>query len=277
MNTKLWLSAASIVALTAGAVSAQSVFTGTDQATDRNEDLRDDIEDDFDRDLDAFGNTGRATGFSGSLAFRSSIASGNTDSADVGLGTDFGYYDGLNGYELQLNYAYAEDDGDTTEESLFYDFEYKRDFGDRWYGFAKVQGTVDEFSAYESDTFVGLGAGYRVISTSEVEWTVQAGPGYRVASFDDFLDEVDDIDEAAFSMSSNYSNRINEQLVLTNDTDIITSESDTAVINELGLNMSMTDTLALRTELNTEYHSEPQSGFDDYDNTWGVSLVYSFN
>jgi putative salt-induced outer membrane protein len=91
------------------------------------------------------------------------------------------------------------------------------------------------------------------------------------------LNAVSDLNEGALSLSSNYSNQINETLAITNDTDIIGSESDTVVYNDLGFNVSMTETLALRTSLVTEYHTDPAPGKDDTDNALGVSLVYNFN
>ncbi len=39
----------------------------------------------------------------------------------------------------------------------------------------------------------------------------------------------------------------------------------------------MTDQLALRTSLLTEYRTDPLPGFKDTDNTLGVSVVYTFN
>jgi putative salt-induced outer membrane protein len=39
----------------------------------------------------------------------------------------------------------------------------------------------------------------------------------------------------------------------------------------------MTDALALRTSVLTEYHTDPEPGFKSTDNTFGVSVVYSFN
>ena len=272
-STLVILTATSVLAVTP--VIAQTAFSNTDVAENRNEDLQEDIEDDFERDLDRFGNEGRELGFDGSVSLRGTASSGNTDTVDLGFGANLGYFDGINGYGLQLNYTHSEDDGSVTEESLFYDLEYNRTFSPRFYGFAKVQGSVDEFSAYETDTFVGFGVGYRIYNTPDLQWSVQAGPGYRVADINSPLSS--DINEAALSISSNYLNRLNETTFVTNDTDIVTSESDTVVLNELGLNVAMTNTLALRTSLATEYHTDPQPGFDDTDNTFGVSLVYTFN
>ena len=65
--------------------------------------------------------------------------------------------------------------------------------------------------------------------------------------------------------------------MLTNDTDLITSESDTVIYNDLAVSVSVTDTLALRTSLLTEYHTDPEPGFKDTDNSLGISMVYNLN
>lgn len=264
-----------IALLSASAVSAQSLVGSGSVAADRNEDLIEAIEDDAERELDRFGNEGRPQGFDGSVAVRGIASSGNTDSLDIGIGSDLNYVWGPNGIELQLNYAYGEDDGEKTEESLFYGLEYTRDFTPLVFGFAKVQGSVDEFSDYETDTFASFGVGYRVFNDPNRQWSVQGGPGYRFADISDVT--RGDIDEGAFGISSDYAHKLSDTIFVTNDTDVIWSESDTVVFNDLALNVSMTDTLALRTSILTEYHSDVPNGFDHYDNTYGVSLVYSFN
>lgn len=265
--------AGTLLVLAAGSVSAQEIFDTAGDAQDRNTALNEAIADDFERSTTQFGNEGRKLGFDGSVAMQANATSGNSDTASVGIGANFGYYDGTNGYDFQLSYQYSEDEGETSEDSLLYDFEYTRDFGAATYGFAKLTGTVDSFPLETSDTFLGFGLGYRVIDTASTQWSLQAGPGYRVAD----LGGVGDLDEGALSVSSNYYQQISDTLALTNDTDIIASEGDTVLYNDLGVNVSMTDTLALRTSVVTEYHTDPAAGLDDTDNTFGVSLVYSFD
>lgn len=269
-QTSLLLTTAALVAF-GSIASAQTL--GNSAVDDRIEALNDSITDDFSRDEGPFGNEGRALGFNGSLALQSSATSGNTDTMSLGLGANFGYYDGANGYELQLSYQYAEDAGVVSEDSLLYDLEYTRDFASNYYGFAKLQGTVDSLPADTSDNFLGLGVGYKIYDTRDMQWSVQAGVGYRVAD----LNGTSDLDEGAITVSSNYYNQINETLAFTNDTDIIASDGDTVVYNDLGVNVAMTETLALRTSLVTEYHTDPAPGLKDTDNTFGVSLVYNFN
>lgn len=276
MSKFLKLATVSTLALMIAAPSfAQSLVGGASVAADRNEDLMDDIEDDADRDLDRFGNEGRPQGYTGSVALRGIANSGNTDSTDIGIGADLNYVQGVNGYELQLSYTYGEDDGSKNEESLFYGFEYTRDFSPVVFGFAKLQGSVDKFSSFENDTFASVGAGYRIYNDADRQWSVQAGPGYRFAKLSDIASA--DVSEGAFGLSSDYAQKLSETVYLTNDTDIITSSSDTVAYNDFAVSVSMTDTLALRTSILTEYHTDPEPGFKSTDNTFGLSLVYSFN
>ena len=267
---------AAIAAIVASSASAQTLIGRDTVAGDRNEDLIEAIEDDAERELDRFGNEGRPQGFTGSVALRGIVQSGNTDSTNIGIGSDMNYVFGPNGIELQLNYAYSDDDDSDAEESLFYGLEYTRDLNPDVFGFAKVQGSADSATdaQYETDTFVSFGAGYRVFNEADRQWSVQAGPGYRFAELNDITDG--DVSEGAFGVSSDYAQKLSDTVFVTNDTDVIWSESDTAVFNDLALNVSMTETLALRTSILTEFHTEAGTA-EDTDNTFGVSLVYSFN
>lgn len=261
--------AASLMTTTAMAQTA----LGTSAAEDQIEDLNEAIADDFARDREAFGNQGRPTGFTGNVALSATATSGNSDTTSIGLGTDLGYYDGTNGYQLQLSYQYADSQGTVTEDSLLYDLEYTRDFNPNYFGFAKLQGSVDSFPLDTSDNYLGLGVGYRVYNSYDRQWTVSAGLGYRVAD----LNSLSDFNEPAVSVSSDYFTRLNQNVSFSMDTDIISSESDTVIFNDAGFNVSVSNDLALRTSLVTEYHTDPDVGSDDTDNALGLSLVYNLN
>lgn len=265
-----------IAAMSATAASAQTLIGRDTVAEDRNEDLIEAIEDDAERTLDRFGNEGRPQGFNGSFALRGIAESGNNESVNLGIGSDINYVWGQNGIELQLNYAYTDDDDSDPEESLYYGLEYTRDFNPVTFGFAKVQGSVDSATdaQFETDTFVSFGAGYRIFNEADRQWSVQAGPGYRFAELNDVT--KGDVSEGAFGLSSDFAQKLTETVALTADTDVIWSESDTVVFNDLAISVAMTDALSLRTSLLTEYHTEPGTA-KHTDNTFGVSLVYSFN
>ena len=108
---KFGVSALALVAMLAATSATAQDLIGRDSiAADRNEDLIEAIEDDAERDLDRFGNEGRPQGFTGSVAMRAIAQTGNSESTDVGIGSDLNYVWGPNGVELQLNYAYSDDD-----------------------------------------------------------------------------------------------------------------------------------------------------------------------
>ena len=266
--------AAAFASFVAGAATAQTTaFGNQNRVTDAIDAIEEDVQDSFDRDVRTFGNEGRTLGFTGSISARATATDGNTDTADIGIGARVGYFDGVNGNDVTLAYTYSADNSDATENSVLAGYDYTREFGSNVYGFGKAMVAYDEFGSFERDAFLGAGVGYRIFNTAALQWSVQAGPGYRVAK-----DAAGtEIEEFAFSVSSDYLTRFSDTVFLTNDTDVLASESDTYVTNELGLNVSMTDALALRTSILTEYRSNPQPGFENTDNTFGVAVVYSFN
>ena len=276
MTTKLstLLLSASAAAMIAGAAAAQNTaFDNADAAADRFEDLSEDIDDDFNPEIEPFGNDGRALGFYGSIAARATATSGNTENFDVGIGANFGTFDGTNGHDVTISYAYGEEDGDASQDSLLASYQYTRSFTDRFFGFAKGQVASDEFASVSSDTFVGFGAGYRVIDGDTLSWSLQGGPGYRTAE----LSDGTEIEEEAVSVSSDLFVQITPDVFFTMGTDILTSDFDTFVTNDAGVTVAMTDALSLRSSVVTEYHTDPLPGFENTDNTVGMSLIYSFN
>jgi len=270
-NTTLLLTVATTALLGTSAMAQTAL--GDSAAEDRISDLNERIADDFERDVPQYGNEGRALGYTGAIALQANATAGNTDTSSIGIGANMGFYDGMNGIDLQFSYQRSENEGTVDEDSLLYDLQYTRDFASSYYGFAKLQGTVDSLPFDTADNYLGLGVGYRVFDTAAVQWTVQAGGGYRVAD----LNGLDDFKEPAISLSSGYYNQVADNLAVTMDTDVIASDSDPVVFNDLGLNVSITDTLALRTSIVTEYHTDPAPGLESTDNNFGVSLVYNFN
>ncbi|ADO43455.1 DUF481 domain-containing protein [Ketogulonicigenium vulgare] len=273
MQTRNIFVIAAIAAVTAAGAQAQtSAFANQDRIDDTIEDLRDDIADDFDRDVDAFGNEGRALGFTGSLAARANVATGNSESTDVGVGGNFGYFDGINGHAVALSYAYSEDSDAAETNRLMLSYDYTRELSSSIYAYGKGIYIDDKFGSYTKDTFVGAGLGYRIFNDPAIQWSIAAGPGFRWADVED----GSSIEEVAVSISSDYYYRLSETLAFTNDTDVIWSESDTYITNDLGLTVSMTDSLALRGSIFTQYHTDPLPGYSSTDNTYGLSVVYSF-
>jgi len=253
-----------------------TVFNSVDAVGDNVEAIEERIQDEFDDALNSrnFGRGAGMNGAYGSVSATANATSGNSDTKDFGVGARLGFGDGINGHDFALSYNYSEDEDDTTANSLAAAYDYTRMFNENLYGYGQIRTKYDEFSSYETDSFVGIGLGYRIVNTNDVSWSLQAGPGYRYAEVADGSLE-DDIDEVAGSVSSKFFYDIGNGMFFTNDTDIIASDTDTSVTNDLAFNVALNGPLAMRTSLLTEFNSDPLAGFKHTDNTLGVSLVYS--
>lgn len=277
-KTVFVLAATTVTVFASASAQAQSTaFENQDAAESAVEGLEEQIAEDRDRDLEAFGNNGRRLGSYGSLSARATTTSDDgDDTTDLGIGLRYGNYDGVNGYDLSLSYNYGEADDEETQNNLLAGFDYRRDLSSNLFAFGKLDvafdGLADEVGDYETDTFIGAGLGYRIFNDAQRQWSVQAGPGFRVAK----LVDEDEVREAAASISSNYFQSLSETSYITNDTDIIASEESVLVSNELALSVSMTSALALRTSLTTAFNDATDDGLGDARNTLGVSVVYNF-
>lgn len=257
------------------AVAQVSTFDNRDAAADALDDLDEAIEDAAERDIGAFGTEGRQPGTYGSVALR---ATATSDETDISAGLRWGTFDGVNGFDMSFAYAYSlDDDGDATDNTLLAGLDYRRNFGSALFGYAQADIAIDRLTTaagdYKQDYFVGAGLGYRIYNTNDFQWSVQAGPGYRYAE----VVGGADVDEVAGSLSNNIFYSLTDTIYVTNDTDVIYSESATTVGNDFAVNVAISETLALRTSYSTDFNDATDDSFGDAANTFGLSVVYNFN
>lgn len=278
MKTNLFI-AAIVAGLTATAAVAQTTtFDNVGAAADSVDDLQEAILEDQNRDLTRFGTEGREIGQFGSIALRYTSTSNNGDTSnDLGVGLRYGTFDGVNGIDFTAAYVFSEDNGTITDNRLLAGADYRRNLSDTLFAYGQLDTVIDRLADnpgdFTNDTFVGAGLGYRIFNTRTAQWSVQAGPGYRYAE----VVGSDDITEVAASVSSNVFYSLSDTVFLTNDTNVIYSESSTVIGNDLAVNVALTDTLALRTSYATRFNDATDSKFSDGQNTLGVSVVYNFN
>ena len=278
MKTNVFIAAAVAGLIASGAVAQTTTFANQDRTADAVTDLEEQIADDADRNLSAFGNEGREIGSYGSLSLRGTSTSNDGDTAsDVGVGLRYGTFDGVNGIDVTASFAFGSENGVQTENSLLAGVDYRRDFGDALFAYAKADASFDKLSTtageYTQDIFVGAGLGYRIFNDADTQWSVQAGPGYRVAE----VVGGGEVSEAAASVSSNFFKSLTDTTYITNDTDVIYSEFATTVTNELALNVAVSNNLTLRTSYSTNFNDQTDTTFSDAENTFGIAAVYSFN
>lgn len=308
MKAVALLAGVSALALTVSApafaqteIATGANVSGVSEVNDRIDDVQEAVEDDFARssDADRFGPQDRRQGLFGGVSLTYAGSSGNDESQDFALAGRMAYNQGVFSQSVGLGIEFGEDDdGDKDKEEVYAIYDAQYYFNDRFYAFAlgrinsdgMVQEDLDDMrdglldqdeiddleGEKKRDAFLGFGPGYRIISTPDTTWRVQAGVGIRYTQQVDF-DEDDNLrseTETGYIASSRFYHRFNDMIFLTNDTDYLTSDSaGDEITNELGVNFKMSEQLATRISYSTEYQEERAIRTD---NTLGVSLVYGF-
>lgn len=290
MSSRTYLAGAALAtvgAFAAGAVSAQGLGTrptpsavessiGTQPTTDTIDDIQLRTQRELEQAEDAarFGTASVPAGFAGSLALTGVATDGNTDTVDLGIAGSFTLGQGrLNhSFGVAVEYGEVDDERDRNRILGIYDLSY--DLSDRFYAFGLLRGEYDEFaSRNEQDFFGGVGPGYRVLNSPDLAWRVQAGPGVRYTK--NIEDGDTNTDLAAIASSRVYW-QVTQDAFLTLDTDVLYSDVDTLVSNEVAFNTRIAGPLSGRVGLRTDYSTDPAEGQKSTDNRLSLGVVYSF-
>lgn len=281
MTVKLRTLGAGVLAIAAAqaafapAAVAQVAITGVESVDDRIDDINENVADDMARAEDAarFGNPEYRPGLSGSASLGYSGKTGNNESQDITAGVRLRYAQGNFVQTLGAALDFSESNNQATKEDILAVYDANYYFDQNFYAFAlarlETDGLANTAAETRRDGFLGFGPGYRVINTPDMTWRVQAGVGVSYLQDGARNSET----ETGYLAASRFFYRINDNFFVTNDTDVLKSDSALRANNDLGLNVKMTDTLSTRVSYLTEYND---SRAIRTDNKLGVSLVFGF-
>jgi len=220
--------------------------------------------------------------WTGEGSFGAGFTSGNTDTSDLGLGLKLARKSGDWKVSLEALADYGKTDGVETKNRAFVAGQLDRDFGPRAYAFGRASYERDEFSGFDSRTFVGAGVGYRIITGERTTWSVEGGPGVK---FDEVRATtlpgpiiVPSQSETSFSViaGSKFAHAFNDNVKLTNDTNVLYAKTSTQLTNSLAVTAALTGALSARFSVDVRHDTDPPFGFDKTDTATRVSLVYGF-
>ncbi|MCU0826451.1 MAG: DUF481 domain-containing protein [Tabrizicola sp.] len=161
----------------------------------------------------------------------------------------------------------------TSKEDIFAVYGANYNLNDRFslFGLARVKraGLAVAADQIGRDAFIGFGPGYRVINTPDMAWRLQAGVG--VSCLKNGLGQSET--EEGYLASSRFFYQISDAVFLTNDTDILSSDTSQRANNDLGVNCGVTDSLSTRVSYLIEQNDTRAIKTDT---RLGISLVLGF-
>lgn len=274
-TSALGLGAVVALGLMSATAFAQDTLTGVRGVNDRLDDVERDVREDMDRANDAarFGNPEFNPGFSGSASLGYSGKTGNNETQDLSVGLRLRHAQGPLVQTLGAVLDFQEANGDKTKQDVFAVYDANYYFNDQFYAFAlarvQTNGLAEDETDIRRDAFVGIGPGYRFINTPTTTWRAQAGVGVSYLQDGARNSET----ETGYIASSRFFHQFNDTMFLTNDTDVLKSDSALRVNNDFGVNFRMTNAMSTRISYLTEYNDNRAIRTD---NKLGVSLVFGF-
>jgi len=210
--------------------------------------------------------------WTGEGVFGAGITTGNTETTDLGAALKLKHDDGGEWTQaVELAAEYGETNSVETKNRIAAAGQVDRILDERLSIYGRATFERDEFSGFENRYFVGAGLAYKVVISEPTNWTLSAGPGYRI---DEIRSTGESEESFGASAGSRFSHALNETTVLTNDTDVIYADTSTQIVNSLALTFDLMGNLSGRVSYDVRYDTNPPVGFEDTDTALRFSLVY---
>ncbi|NBC20864.1 MAG: DUF481 domain-containing protein [Alphaproteobacteria bacterium] len=211
---------------------------------------------------------------------------GNTETTDLGLGLDLARETQVWKTSLEAVADFGETDGVETRNRWFLAGQLDRQINDRLYGFVRASHERDQFSGFDSRSFLGGGLGYEILAGEPTSWSVEAGPGLKIDEVKRRVTTDEDgnarivsaTTQESFSVvgASNFAHEFNENVGFTNETSLLYAEESTQLGNIAAVTADLTDALSARVSFEVRHDTDPPANFEATDTATRVSLVYTF-
>lgn len=168
-----------------------------------------------------------------------------------------------------------------------YEARYQADYkiNDRLSWFGALRGEQDRFSGFAYQATVSTGASYKFIDSPDTKLTASLGAGYKrfkeeVLVKSDAGEVLDRIEgetgsDAVGTLSSDFEHAFTDTTKLTNKLLAEFGGDNTAVANDIALQVSMTQSFALAAGFGIRYNSDPPPLSESTDTLITLNLVYN--
>ena len=166
------------------------------------------------------------------------------------------------------------DETEKTAETLHGFAQYNRLFGERWYGYARIDALHDDIADVDYRVTVSPGVGYYFIKDTRTQLSAEAGPG--------IVFEKQGGEESTYltlRLAERFEHRFNDRVRLWQSLEWLpqVDNLDNWILNaELGVESQLTEKLSLRVFAQDTYDNEPAEGREENDLKLVTALAYTF-
>lgn len=211
------------------------------------------------------------------------FARGNTESNSVSAKFGMADEDAQWKHALDMAVLYVTADGDSTANRYNAAWQSNYKFSERSFMFGGVRYEKDHFSGFNYQASVTTGGGYKFLDSDKVKLSVQAGVGYRRIQNNENADPANvTTGGAIFTAGMDYGNQLTTTTKAVDKFELESGSADTLLHNFIGLEVKMSEALALSVGFDTRYNTSPPAQLPPaeplkkLDTLTTVNLVYSF-
>ncbi len=212
------------------------------------------------------------------------LANGNTDSKTGNVKLDLATTLERWKHAFGGSAIYAATDGETTGQrwEVHEQSDYNFDGRSFWFGAGRYED--DRFSGFDYQATASTGVGRRFIENDRTKFTGTAGVGYKFFATRDTYDETGPVpvllaqgesdNEVVFRGTLDLDHALTPSTKLLDKFLVESGADNTFVQNDIGVQVQMTDVLALAVAYSVRYNTDPPLGFGKTDTLTTLNLVY---
>jgi putative salt-induced outer membrane protein len=213
------------------------------------------------------------------------VSRGNSDSTSANAKLDIARESGDWKNSAFLGFLYGKNASFTTAQRIEAKYQLDRKISDRMFWFGALRGEQDKFSGFAYQATAATGIGYKFIDNEATKLTGTFGIGYRrlrpelltkdAAGQVISRQKLDATGDAIATAGLDFSHVLTKSTKVLNKFAIESGSKNTLVTNDLALQVSMTDALALSVGYGVHYNTDPPAGSKKSDQLTTINLVYN--
>ncbi|MBS0393611.1 MAG: DUF481 domain-containing protein [Proteobacteria bacterium] len=213
------------------------------------------------------------------------MARGNADSTAFNAKLDVAEESGGWKNSLYLAGLYSRNAAFATAQRAEGRYELDDKISDRLYAFGALRGERDLFSGFDYQATLSSGLGYKFIDSATTKLAGTLGAGYRRLRPEQLIKDPsgqvierikgDATGSAVATAGLNYEQLVTKTTKLIDKLLIEAGSSNTSVANDFGVQVSMSDRLALAFGYGIRYNTDPAPGTKRLDQLTTVNIVYT--